>query len=299
MSMFNTLLLREWLQYKRAWIGLVLVPMLLLLVLVPFSQVDGLEAVTPEPVTLISTLLTLGLVLAVALAVSGYQLIGLPRRDQQDRSIEFWASLPGSHATSLAAPLVAHGLLVPLAAAVIALAGGLVVGVAMAVKELGPEAVQQMQWSAVLQATLWFGLRLSVGLVLAALWLSPFVLALMAASAWLKRWGAPLLLIAVGAFLKLYENERVAAVVWGVLTQQLWGAARSVSPGTQSLVIKGSKDGAEMLERFYDGLYQFPQAAQADLVEVLGFTVQPPFFAGLIVAAGCFWLLVLQRRRGL
>ncbi|OWQ85295.1 hypothetical protein CDN99_22410 [Roseateles aquatilis] len=299
MTLFNTLLLREWLQYKWAWIGLIAGPILVLMVLVPFSQVDGLDAVSPEPVALVAGLMTLGLVLALTLAVSGYQLMGLARRDQQDRSIEFWASLPGSHGASVAAPLVAHGLLMPLAAMAIAVVGGGLVGVAMAVKEIGFVALHQMQWPALFQFGLWLAIRLAVGMVLAALWLAPIALALMAASAWLKRWGAPLLIIAVAAFLKLYKGEYAAEVVARVIGHQMEGVGRSLVFGVHNMIIETGEEGHLRMEAFFQMLYQFPQGARVDLAGALQYALQPQFFIGLAVAAGCFWLLVLQRQRKL
>lgn len=298
MKIFNTLLLREWLQYRRSWIGLTLGPVLVLLALVPFSQVEGLSVPTPEPVALISTALTLGLVLALMLAVSGYMLMSMARRDTQDRSIEFWASLPGSHGASIGAPLLAHGLLAPLVAIVVAVVGGLIVGAAMSVRELGLASLHQMQWSAVLEASVWFVIRLGAGLTLAILWFSPIAMALMAASAWLKRWGAPLLVIAVSAFLKIYKGEPAAQLVSETLRQQIAGAGRSVFFAGQSLVFQPrDENGGFSLEHFYEMLYGFPGAAREDLLSAFQLAMQPRFAVGLAVAAFCFWLMVLQRRR--
>ncbi|WP_431260328.1 hypothetical protein ACQ86G_09370 [Roseateles chitinivorans] len=299
MTLFNTLLLREWLQYKRAWIGLVLAPVLVLLALVPFSQVDGIDVPSPEPVALIAGLLTVGLVLALALGVSTYQLMGLARRDQQDRSIEFWSSLPGSHAASIGAPIVAHGLLVPVVATLLALVGGAVVGSAMAFKEFGLAALQQTQWAALFQGALWLGLRLAVGLVLAALWLSPIVLALMAASAWLKRWGAPLLVIGVSAFLKIYQNEPAAEMLRHALITQVAGVGASLVQSGTRLVIESDGDGHLNMQDFFDMLYRFPDYAREGLPQVLQAAVHPQFVGGLVIAGLCFWLLVLQRKRSL
>ncbi|MFX1681516.1 hypothetical protein PV762_20045 [Mitsuaria sp. CC2] len=299
MTLFNTLLLREWLQYKRAWIGLVLAPVLVLLALVPFSQVDGIDVPSPEPVALIAGLLTVGLVLALSLAVSVYQLMGLARRDQQDRSIEFWSSLPGSHAASVGAPIVAHGILVPVAATLLALVGGAIVGSAMAFKEFGFAALQQTQWGALFAATTWLGLRLAVGLVFAALWLSPIVLALMAASAWLKRWGAPLLVIGVAAFLNIYKNETAAEVLRNALITQVAGVGRSLVQSGTRLVIDSDKEGHLNLQDFFDMLYRFPDYAREGLPQVLQAAWHPQFIGGLFVAGLCFWLLVLQRKRSL
>ncbi|MBO9686773.1 hypothetical protein [Roseateles chitosanitabidus] len=299
MKLFNTLLLREWLQYRRSWIGLTLGPVLVLLALVPISQVEGLNVLSPEPVALVSMALTLGLVLALVLATCGYMLMSLARRDSQDRSIEFWASLPGSHGASVAAPLLAHGLLVPIVAIVVAVAGGLLVGAAMSVRELGFASLQQMQWAAVFEAAIWLVIRLGVGLALAVLWFSPIALALMAASAWVKRWGAPLLVIAVSAFLKIYKGEPAAVFVSETLRAQMAGVGRSVIFAGQSLVFQTNDESHFSLDRFYEMLYGFPGGAREDLISAIQLAMQPRFFVGLAVAGLCFWLLVLQRRRNL
>ncbi len=298
MTLFNTLLLREWLQYKRAWLGLVLVPILVLLALVPFSQVDDIDVPSPEPVALIAGLLTVALVMTLTMAVSGYQLLGLARRDQQDRSIEFWSSLPGSHAASVGAPIVAHGVLMPAVAVLLGVAGGVVVGSAMAFKEFGLSALHQTQWAALFQATLWLSLRLVVGVVLAALWIAPIALALMAASAWLRRWGAPLLVIGVGAFLKIYKDEPAANALKHLLKTQMEGVASAwVQSGTR--LVESNGDGRLDMQDFFDMLFRFPDFARDGLPQVLQAALHPQFFGGLALAGACFWLLVLQRKRSL
>lgn len=293
MTLFNTLLLREWIQYRRGWMCIIFIPVALLLALVPVSQVSGLDLVAPEPIALISAGLTLWLVLAVTLATTLYQLIGLARRDQRDRSIEFWKSLPGSDTQSLAAPLLAHAVLLPLAALLLASVGGAVVGVAMAYKELGAEGLRQMQWAGVGVAALWFVARLAVGLLLALLWLSPFLLALMAASAWLKRWGAPLLVFGVGGLIKLYDAQGLLQLL-GAQVQGAKGALIAGAPGLASFP-PGTK--SLPMEELYDALYRFPTWAPQDMLLALQATWSGHFIGGLLVAVGCFALMVWQRRR--
>ncbi|MDH0865396.1 hypothetical protein [Mitsuaria sp. GD03876] len=297
MTLFNTLLLREWLQHKWAWIGIVLAPILLMLVLVPISQVEGINVPSPEPVALIAGLMTAGLVMVLALSVSGYQLLGLARRDQQDRSIEFWSSLPGSHAAALGAPILAHGVLMPIVAIVLGIAGGAVVGTAMAFKEFGVAALHQTQWSALIQAAVWLAVRTSVGVVMASLWIAPIALALMAASAWLKRWGAPLLVVLVGGFLKIYKDTPIADAIVHTLKVQMDGVASAwIQSGTR--MIMTNDDGLDMQD-FFNTLFAFPDYARDGLPQVFQAALEPQFFGGLVVAGLCFWLLVLQRKRSL
>lgn len=292
MTIFKTLMLREWLQYKRTWIGLLVGPALLLLVLVPFSGVEGIELSTPEPIAAVSALMTMGLVAVLAFAVSAYQMMGLPRRDQQDRSIEFWASMPGSHAVSLAAPMLVHGLLVPVAALAAGLLGGALVGVAMVVSEMGWGALAQTQWAALAAAGLWGLARLSVGLVLATLWIAPITLALMAANAWLKRWGGWALMLAVLGLDKLYDSRFILPL----LKEQVTGAGKSFFMVGRGM---GVQLNAEDPDSMAEALFRFPDWARHDLVQVLGVVSDPHFLGGLVVAGLCFWLLVLQRRHSL
>lgn len=293
MTLFNTLLLREWIQYRWGWLCIVVIPLVLLLALVPFSQVAGVETMAPEPIALISAGLALGLIMAVAFATSVYQLLNLPRRDQQDRSIEFWKSLPGTDTQSVAAPMLAHALLMPLAVLVLASLGSAVVGVAMAYKELGAEGLRQMQWAGLGPAVLWAVARLAVGMSLAMLWLSPMVLAMMAASAWLKRWGPPLLVFVVGALLKLYEPLGLQQV----LGRQVQGAAGAFFASASGLPDMPDESKALPIEVVYDVIYRVPTWAPHDMLQALRATWHPQFIGGVLLAVVCFGLIVLQRRR--
>jgi hypothetical protein len=293
MTLFNTLLLREWIQYRWGWLCVVAIPLILLLALVPFSQVAGVETMAPEPIALISAGLTLGLIMAVAFATSVYQLVNLPRRDQQDRSIEFWKSLPGTDTQSVAAPMLAHALLMPLAVLVLASVGSAVVGVAMAYKELGADGLRQMQWAGLGPAALWAVARLALGVALAMLWLSPMLLAMMAAGAWFKRWGPPLLVFVVGALLKLYEPLGLQQV----LGRQLQGAASAFFASAAGLPDMPDESKTLPIEVVYDTLYRVPTWAPHDMLLALRSTWHPQFIGGLLLAAVCFGLIVLQRRR--
>ncbi|TXI22776.1 MAG: hypothetical protein E6Q67_05595, partial [Roseateles sp.] len=96
-SHIPTLLLREWMQHKRGWLIAAFAPPLLFLAMLPFGHVSGLPTEHPELVALGILMVSACAVFAICLLVALFQLPGLARRDVQDRSIEFWLSLPGGH----------------------------------------------------------------------------------------------------------------------------------------------------------------------------------------------------------
>ncbi len=295
MTIFKTLLLREWLQYKWVWCGLVLTCLVLMGLAVSVSTMNEVDLPTPEPIMLIVAAITMGVVMTVVILAAGWQLMLVPRRDQQDRSIEYWASLPGSHAASLAAPIVAHGVLMPIGALLASLAVGGPLGVWMAVRELGPEALQQMQWAPLVQAWLWISARLVVGMLLAALWLAPIMLFLMAAAAWLRIWGAVLVVVLLQIFTRLYD----ITVLKSWMFDQLVGVRQAFVASSTGSTIHFSDENPFTMEQFYDALFRIPRWAPADMLEALRHTANLQFVSGLVLAGFCFWLLVLQRKRSL
>ena len=114
MSRFSTLLQREWMQHHRGWLVLMLAPPVVALIalLLPFSSVEVGPLQPAELMSMASIVVTL-IVLGLAAISVLIQAPGLARRDRQDRSIEFWLSLPPSHAASIGATLLMHLLLVP------------------------------------------------------------------------------------------------------------------------------------------------------------------------------------------
>ncbi|HEX2012696.1 MAG TPA: hypothetical protein VJN44_17345 [Roseateles sp.] len=287
---FQTLMLREWMQHHKGWLLVMLVPPLAFLALLPFGSVD-VEAELP-------VMLLAAMALAIsAVAVAGLswsvamlQLPGLARRDQQDRSIEFWLSLPASHSESIAATLLMHVLLVPLLALLVGTALGFVISAALVLKLGGLAALAEVSWPAMAVGGLAGLARLALGLVLMSLWLAPLFMIMMAASAWLKRWGVPMVIGAVviggNVLAKVYGNP----IVWKLLEAQLHGAASAFFDH----------------EGEFDRLRHAPEAlggavarwALEDGWQALLGLASPHLIGGLLVAAGCFALLVLRRRRG-
>jgi ABC-2 type transport system permease protein len=291
---FNALLLREWMQHKRGWLITLLAPPLIFLVLLamPFAQVKGIPQGGSLGVAVFTPLISAVGLMGLALLVSGLQWPGLARRDVQDRSIEFWLSLPGSHSQSIGATLLTHGLLLPLAALAVGYGFGLLIGPGLLLRHGGWAALAAVPWGQMLQASLPLLAGAMVGLVLMMLWLSPFVLAVMAASAWLKRWGLPALGGAIfggGALLgQVYDNP----VVWTTLAAQLDGASRAFVNDQPSWDAR-----FEGLLSAQPSTADFAAAVAQDVGQSLLALASPQFIGGLAVAGLCFWLLVLKRAR--
>ncbi len=303
MNRFKTLLLREWLQHRRGWIAIVAIPAVLFTLVglaghVSMDLGDGDFMAGPgAPAATAGVVVGLALLtLMLAWGAALLQSPGLARRDTQDRSIEFWLSLPVGHAQGVGATLLAHLLLFPLAALVVGALAGLVISLPVVARLYGVGAWLTQSWPLLLGAAGALTLRVALGLVLATLWLSPLLLGTMAASAWLKRWGVPAVagVLVVGGTLldRLYGNP----VVWQVLRTLGDEASRAFlvagrGSGTPPFVVHGPAeiDGA---------LAALPGWALADAGHALARLAAPSFVAALLAGAAAFALLVLRRQRG-
>lgn len=293
------LMRREWLQHRFAWALMLLVPLALALLPLVFGslELDGLEqARTPAEVALMVGILTLVITAAVLFLLlwvsSMFVAIGTPRRDHGDRSIEFWMSLPVSHAQSLAVPMLVHLLLVPAAALVAGMLAGSVVSL-VTVGRLAGFA----EWLALPWGTLALGMgavtaRVLAGLPLATLWLLPLLLAAMLANAWFKRWGLPVL--AVGLSL----GSTVLSKVFGVhgLAQALGSMVRQAGLSLAGASGSGVVINAQTPPR--EALLAMPGWALRDLAAALQAAASLQFLAVLALSALLFYGLVLWRQRG-
>lgn len=302
-SRFATLLRREWMQHHRAWLVLTAVPPLVMLALLATAQIDlslgGGEAARelaqmhPTAVAMLTISAAALLCLALAWGSALIQAPGLARRDLSDRSIEFWLAQPVGHSKALAAPLLAHLLLFPLAALALgALAGTLITPLALA-RLTGPGDTAALPWAAVAAGQAALLLRIALGLLLASLWLAPLVLVLMAASAWLRRWGLPAVVAGVlllGSVLdKVYGNP----LVWRLGADLIQHAAQSFITGRSGGGVK-LLPGQDPLR----ALQALPAWALRDAGHALQALASPLLAGALGVAAAAFALLVLRRRRG-
>ena len=292
MSRFNTLLLREWMQHHRGWLALMLLPPLLVLLIVPFGSVEvghgDFAGTAPSlGLMLVAMVAVPAVVLGITVAALLIQAPGLARRDRQDRSIEFWLSLPTSHSASIAAPLLMHLLLVPLLALAVGAAFSYAIGMALVWKAFGAAEAFGLPWGTLVGVGFAGLARAGLGVLLACAWLLPLVLATMAASAWLKRWGLPVLVIglAIGhkVLASLYGITAIGDTVSGLSAQAALAMVHGKPPGGSGVDLAWLADAPAWF--IHDGL-----AA----IRELG---QPLFLFALIASAACFALLVLRRRR--
>jgi len=294
MSRFNTLLLREWMQHHRGWLALMLIPPLLFLAIVPFSSVEiGAGELGPVPalsLMLVTMAAVPGIVLGITVVALLFQTPGLARRDQQDRSIEFWLSLPVSHSAGIAAPVLAHLVLVPLLALVVGAAFSYLVGGALIWKAFGAAEAFGLPWATLAGVGLSGLVRGLLGVLLAAFWLMPLLLATMAASAWLKRWGTPVLALAMVIGHKLLATLYGITAVGDTVTGLLTNARRAMVHGNAP----SPRGGVEMAQAW---LADAPRWFFDDGLTALRDLGQPLFLFALAASAACFALLVLRRSR--
>ena len=197
MSRFQSLLQREWMQHHRGWLVQMLAPPLLILLLGLMTHTVQVEPNTPLPMFVALTGVVSLLVLGITWATVFIQAPGLARRDVQDRSIEFWRSLPTGHAASLGATLLMHALAMPLLALTIGYAFSQLIGMLIVTRVHGLGTLFALPWASLGAGSLATFARGVFGVLLASLWLMPLLL-LMACSAWLKRWGVPALALELG-----------------------------------------------------------------------------------------------------
>ncbi len=305
MTQFVTLMHREWMQHRLGWLLVILAPTVLLLLgsLVDSGvQIDvndqslQLPALRQTPALLQTGLLVLavtGVTLALALLSVGFQLPGLAWRDQQDRSIEFWSSLPVGHAKAVAAMLVTQALVLPGLAIVVGLAGGLLAAMVTIISSHGPLAWLAQPWGLLALSVATLLLRMTAALLLAMAWLSPLLLLTMAASAWLRRWGVPVVaaLTLAGTLIldRRLDQPLVGPLLWRPITEALH--ALLYFDAVRGLQLRDAQDALDVLQ----GL---PARLLADLPPMLWSAATPAFALALAGGALGFALLVLRRQRG-
>lgn len=299
MKTFLTLLRREWLQHRFGWALLALVPLALALLLLGFGSIE-LDTAPEERhgeafaamVALVSIAGTTAVMFVIFWLTSTVLAIGIARRDHQDRSIEFWLSLPTGHTVSLAAPMLVHLLLVPAAALLLGSMSGLVVSLVVVSRLLGFEAWLALPWGSVLAGAAAGVARVIAGVPLAALWLAPLTLVLLLFGAWFKRWAIPLALLSVGLGSVLLDSYFQQPLLVPMLSRIGDSALHAfASPGT--FQAGGIKTPADVL----DAVGQLPAWAVEDLVHSWRRAWSWSFAAGLAVTGALFALLVDWRRR--
>ncbi|MBL8275065.1 MAG: hypothetical protein JNL93_00045 [Pelomonas sp.] len=282
-----TLLLREWMQHKRGWLIAAFAPPLLFLAVLPFGNVQGLPEKHRELLALAILLITAAAVFGICLLVALFQLPGLARRDVQDRSIEFWLSLPGRPSESVAATVLAHAWLAPLGGAVIGTLFGLPIAASVLGRQDGFEAITAVNWAEVVSAAAPLLLRGLVGTLPMLLWLAPLIFVLMAASAWLKRLGVPLVL--VGTMVTVLVLDKVYAIEWPQHVIAAWNTQVNTT-------IIHNPDGLKHALMSSDvNLWAW---VAKDFGEAMAELVSLQFLGWTALAAAGFALVVMKRARG-
>lgn len=305
MDRFLTLMRREWMQHRNGWLVLMVLPAVLMLLLSLLDgrgmqvHIKGEDSTMPPlhqlPVvlqtigwSLATVMLSLVLVVLVVLA----QLPGLARRDVQDRSIEFWLSLPTSHAQSIGATLLMHLLVLPGLALTAAVLGGQLVAMLAIVGRQGVGSWLIQPWWQLLPVLLIVTARIWLGLLLAVAWLAPLLLLTMAASSWLKRWAIPVVAASLLLGVQGLDPQLATPIVQPALERVLAEAASALF-ATRALVgqpVQGLDDLTAMLPAL-------PGLLWRDALQLLGRTISPVFGLGLLLGVLGFGLLVLRRQR--
>lgn len=304
MTRFKTLVQREWLQHRIGWLGVMLLPLAIALLALPFSlpiehsefKVDELTAGNLQPATVaalalwgFSAIAVVGLTIMAQL----FQVSGLARRDAQDRSLEFWMSLPGSHSEHLIATILSHTLLVMLLSVGVGLASGLVIALGGVIKAFGVAGIAQVEWGLVLQFLLPGIVRMVAGLPLFVLWLLPVVLVLMAASAWLKRWGVPVVVLSTVLLANLPATRGPVREWLVALMMRIDGAFFPDNPEQLRAA------GVEVGKLGFNDVEGFWQLIGADLVHQVGMLATPMFLSVAGLCAACFAALIYRRKHHL
>ncbi|MDI4634825.1 hypothetical protein J7U46_17320 [Pelomonas sp. V22] len=293
---FTTLMQREWMQHRIGWMVVMALLPAITLVAMPFQGSAELGNAKLPPASLLALMImggTAAAVFGLSWFVAMFQLPGLARRDQQDRTIEFWMSLPASHSESVAATLLTHAVLVPIAALAVGLGFGLIVGLASMFKLIGVAALSQVSWITVIGTALVGVLRMAFGVLLMTLWTAPMFMILMAASAWLKRWGVPAVIGALVIGGNVLDKVYGIRIVGDLLKAQFQGAGHALFNASNTFegrTMKSPDEVGDFLNNLATWALQDAGAAVQQLAS-------PHLIGGLLVAAGCFYLVILARKR--
>jgi len=297
MNKLLPLLRREWLQYRFGWALMVAVPLAITLLLLAFGEIqigaDDAARVSDKMPALLAVASMAGSAAVLFIIASFSSIIivaGMARRDHSDRSIEFWLSLPATHSASLAAPLIVHLLLVPAAALLAGMAGGVLVSMVLLTRVVGFAEWFTLPWFDLMPAVLALAARLLAGLPLAILWLSPLIMLVVLLSAWFRSWSWVILGVGIGVGSQLLNRVFGQPLLSDVTLGLLMQARSALVHGGESLALQSTAGG--------EALGQVPTWALHDLGLALRELPSPLLAGGLLFAAGCFYLLVLWRERG-
>jgi ABC-2 type transport system permease protein len=301
MNTNRALLQREWLQHRRAWALMLLVPLVIAVVLVSATNFDfdisinDRKAKLPDVVVLtVATMVLSAIVMFLLAAAGGLTFaLGLVRRDHADRSIEFWLSLPIGHARSLLVPLLVHLVALPMVAAAVGLLMGLLLSAILVGRIHDLATWLALPWGDLFRTGVMALARLWVGWPLALLWLSPLLMVGMLTAAWLRRWG----LVALALLLSLAPTGlgRFLGLGW------LGTAVEATVLGALTAVVNGQQQAQSWLgneSQKVDTLRGATAWVVGDTLGALRDLASLQFLGGLTLAAGLFMALVHWRRQG-
>ncbi|MBU6258934.1 MAG: hypothetical protein KGL18_00020 [Burkholderiales bacterium] len=298
-TIYATLVRREWLQHRLGWTLAALLPLLVGAALLAFAQVrfDAVAQMPgPDGLTLMMALVAIAgsaaLDFLIMILTASIIVTGLARRDVADRSIEFWLSLPTGDGASLAVPLFVHLILVPAAALLVGLAGGVLLSGVLVGRFVGLGAWFALPWAPLLGGTLAIALRVLLGLPLAVLWLSPLIGLTMLCTAWFRRWGVVVMAVAFGIggwIARTVFGDPLLSRATAELLRQAGHAL--IDADGRGYAITNRTDPVVFLHHAWS-------TALSDYPAALARLASPLFVGAVAVAALCFWLLVRWRRRG-
>jgi len=294
------LMQREWLQHRFAWAMLVLVPLALSLSVLTIGTIqldDDMMAMKPRDLSLMLAMLSMVITAAVMLVLLGitslFIALGSPRRDDGDRSIEFWLSLPSGHAESLVAPMLVHLLLVPAAALLVGFVAAVPVSMVVVGRVVGFGEWLTLPWGQIITSVAALLLRGMAGVPLALLWLLPLVLAAMLSNALFRRWGLPLLVVVLILLAQGMERVFGQPLLTEALSALLAHAATSMAGASGGSSLKVD-EGAALI----DSVSRLPGWALRDFGAALRELAQPLLAGSLAVSGALFAALRVWRRRG-
>jgi hypothetical protein len=219
--------------------------------------------------------------------------LGSPRRDDGDRSIEFWLSLPSGHAESLVAPILMHLLLVPAAALLVGFVAAVPVSMVVVGRVVGFGEWLTLPWGQIITSVTALMLRGVAGVPLALLWLLPLVLAAMLSNALFRRWGLPLLVVALGLLAQGLERVFGQPLLTEALSALLAHAATSMAGASGGSSLKVDESAA-----LIESVSRLPGWALRDFGAALRDLAQPLLAGSLALAGALFAALLVWRRRG-
>ena len=186
----------------------------------------------------------------------------------------------------MAATVLAHAWLAPLGGAIVGMLFGLPIAMSVLGRQDGFEAITAVNWGEVITAATPLLLRAFAGTLPLLLWLAPLIFVLMAASAWLKRLGVPLVL--VGTMVTVLVLDKVYAIEWPQHAIASWNKQINTSLLHNANGLKDALKGDLNLWNW----------AAHDFAQTMVELVSLEFAGWTLLAAAGFALVVMKRARG-